>query len=201
MPNILLDYRIHDSETNRLLGLCGTLGNLDPAHQKLVAEIVLLRLFSLFENFISSVCIKLVCGASYADGTSPNLIIGAHSSQSARQLLKTYGRTRHRYTLTWSKASEIKENLKYVIDANDNVVNVVDRNGVIIDEVRRVRNRIAHNNEQSRRFYREIVRRHYGGYLNHITPGTLLLTPRIVPLLLEQYIKKQRIVIKDVVKA
>lgn len=201
MPSVLSDYRIHDFETNRLLDLCKTLGAMEPVHQKLVAEIVLLRLFYLFENVISSVCMKLTCGANYADGTHPILLKRARSIQNARALLQTYGRTQPRGTLKWSKSKEIKENLRHVIDANDNVINVVDRNGVLIDELRRVRNRIAHNNPQSRKNYRDVVRKHYGGYLNYVTPGMLLLTRRIHPPLLEQYIRQQRIVIKDVVKA
>lgn len=177
------------------------MNDLKPTHQKLVAEIVLLRLFSLFENAISSISLKLTCGANYADGTPPLLTIRARSAVSARNLLQQHGRVRTRHELKWTKASEIKENLRHVIDPNDNIIIVVDRNGSLIDELRRVRNRIAHNNEQSRRNYREIVRRHYGAVLNHITPGVLLLTPRISPSLLEQYIIKQRIVMKDAVKA
>ena len=190
MPTVLPDYRVHDVETKRLLGLCGTLSTLEPVHQKLIAEIVLLRLFSIFENVISSVSMKLVCGATYADGTSPTLLTRGRSAQNARALLQTYGRTR-RHELKWSKAGEIKENLRHVIDARDNIIAVVDRNGVLIDELRRVRNRIAHNNLDSRRNYRDVVRKHYGAYLNHVTPGMLLLTPRIYPSLLEQYIRQQ----------
>lgn len=170
-------------------------------HQKLVAEIVLLRLFSLFENLISSISLKLTSGATYADGSAPALLAQARSSQSARTLLQTHGRAKPRHQLNWSKASEIKTNLQHVININDNVVAVVDRNGVLIDELRRVRNRIAHNNTQSRKQYRDVVRRHYGAYVNNVTPGMLLLTQRMQPSLLEQYIKQQRIMVKDIVKA
>ncbi|MBI4965286.1 MAG: hypothetical protein HY913_18565 [Desulfomonile tiedjei] len=116
-------------------------------------------------------------------------------------LFHTHGRTAPRYQLRWSKASEIKKNVKYVIDARDNFVAVIDRNGALIDEMRRVRNRIAHNNSQSRSHYREIVRRHYGAYLNNVTPGTLLLSQRVTPCLLDQYIRGARVLAKDLVKA
>jgi hypothetical protein len=201
MPSVLADFRLHDSETARLLSLCGTLNNIEPVHQKLVAEIVLLRLFDLFENLVSSISTKLVCGATYGDGTAPILLARARSNQRARTLFQMHGRARPRHQLTWSKASEIKENVRYLIDQHDNFVNVVDRNGALIDELRRVRNRIAHNNASSRRNYREVVRRHYGAYMNHVTPGILLLTPRIQPILIEQYIKGQRIMARDLVRA
>jgi len=201
MPSITPDYRVHDLETSRLLSLSGTLSNLPPVHQKLVAEIVLMRLFDLFQNLVSSVSEKLVSGASFIDGTSPALLTSARSAQGARNLFQMHGRPRARQQLRWSKASDIKENVKYVIDSNDNFINVIDRNGSFIDEVRRVRNRIAHNNALSRRKYREVVRRHYGAYLNRVTPGVILLTTRLRPCLLDQYIRKARIFAKDLVKA
>jgi len=76
MPSVLPDYRAHDAEIAKLLGLAGTLGNLSPVYQKLIAEIVLLRLFSLFENLVSAVSLKLASGATYADGTAPGLFQG-----------------------------------------------------------------------------------------------------------------------------
>ncbi len=201
MPSIEPDYRIHDSETSKLLNLSGTLSILSPVYQKLVAEIVLLRLFSLFENLVSSVSAKLVSGAIFMDGTNPALLTTARSAQGARTLFQTHVRTRTKYQVQWSQASEIKDNVKYVIDSTDNFVIVIDRNGSFIDELRRVRNRIAHNNATSRSKYRVVVRRHYGAYLNHVTPGILLLTPRIHPCLLDQYIRKTRVFAKDLVKA
>ncbi len=201
MPSLLVDYRLHDSETARLLSLCGTLKSLPAVHQKLVAEIILLRLFDLFENLVSSVTTKLACGAAYLDGTAPVFLERAGSLRSATILFQTHGREKRKFVLKWSTAREIKENIKYVIDKYDSVVEVVDRNGSFIDELRRVRNRIAHNNAQSRKNYREVVRRHYGAYMNHVTPGVLLLTPRKRPALIEQYIKQERIMAKDVVRA
>jgi hypothetical protein len=157
MPSVLPDYRLHDAETGRLLALCGTLNTLQAAHQKLVAEIVLLRLFSLFENAISSICLKLACGAKYVDCTEPRLLVRSRSVQNARTLCQTHGRRRPRYELKWSKCSEIKNNVSHLIDPNDNIIVVMDRNGSLIDELRRVRNRIAHNNAQSRRSYGDVV--------------------------------------------
>lgn len=201
MSSVLPDYYAHDAYAVRLLNLGGTLDSLPALHQKLVAEIMLLRLFSLFENLISSVSLKLMSGASYADGTTPSLFTKAVSARHAIWLLTKHGRNRPRPQLIWSKATEIKENLRYVMDKKDDLVTVVDRNGAFIDELRRVRNRIAHNNAKSRRDYRDVVRHHYGAYMNNVTPGMLLLTPRRRPSLLEQYIRQEKILAKDLVKA
>jgi len=201
MPSILTDYRVYDSQTNSLLRLRASLKDLPPTHQKLVAEIVLLRLFSLFENLVSSVSIKLVCGASYVNGSSPVLLKRVRYAKDAIRLFVTHGRPRPRYQLIWTKAKDIKDNVKYAIDITDNYMTVVDRNATFIDKMRRIRNRIAHNNTASRNKYREVVKQQYGAYLNHVTPGTLLLTPRFIPCLLEQYIRESRILAKDLVRA
>jgi hypothetical protein len=201
MPSISPDYRLHDSQTSQLLSLTRTLAGLPIIVQKLVAEIVLLRLFSLFENLVSSVPAKLVAGATFVDGTTPILLTSARSSLGAQTLFRSHGRTRLRNQLPWSKAAEIKENVRHVIDARDNYVTVIDRNGVFIDEMRRVRNRIAHNNSKSRSNYRQVVRGYYGAYLNHMTPGSLLLSPRLTPCLLDQYILRTRVLARDLVKA
>ena len=201
MPSLELDYRTYDSETSRLLSLCSTLESLSAHHQKLVAEIALLRLFSLFENLVASTCAKVASGAKYLDGTAPFLrVSAARSRQNALALFRTHGRSNPRSQLRWTKASEIKKNVRFVIDCTDNMVRVIDQNGSLIDEIRRVRNRVAHNNSRSRENYRQVVRKHYGAYLNHVTPGMLLLAPRISPCLLVQYISKTRIVAKDIVK-
>jgi hypothetical protein len=67
--------------------------------------------------------------------------------------------------------------------------------------MRRVRNRIAHNNADSRRKYRIVVRQYYGAFVNTVTPGVLLGSNRHSPLLIEQYIRKSKIVVKEIVKA
>lgn len=200
MPSVLVDYRVYEAETTRLLGLCGTLNNLSPVHQKLVAEIILLRLFDLFENFGASVATKLACGAPYVDGVAPVLLHRARSRQAAVRLFQLYGRRSQR-NLRWSSVKDINANITRVIDRNDNFIGVIGRYGLLISELRCVRNRIAHNNSKSRKKYREVVRRHYGAYMNHVSPGTLLLTSRISPILIEQYIRKGRIVARESVKA
>jgi len=201
MPSLVPDYRQYNAETFGLLTLCGSLSRLEPAVQKLVAEIIHLRLFSMFENLVSVVPAKLVAGAQFLDGSAPTLMARAKSTKGAEGLFHTHGRNTTKCQLRWSRASDIKDNVKYVIAATDNFVATVDQSGTLIDEVRRVRNRIAHNNSTSRTYYREVVKRHYGAYLNHVTPGTLLLTPRLSPCLLDQYIRRLRVFAKYLVRA
>ena len=199
MPKLDIEFNLISIETSKLTDLVLGLSALSAAHQKLVAEIILLRLFSLLENAIASVCIKIACGANYLDGTNPILLVRATSSQSAISLFQTHRRSNKR-KLIWTKGKEIKENIKYIVDSSDNLFNVINLHSSFIAEIKYVRNRIAHNNKISRDNFKSVVRMHYGAYLKNITPGILLLTKRKNPNLLTQYIVKTRIFIKELTK-
>ena len=201
MPKVIVDYHVCRTEIDKLLDLEKQLGSLPPKYRKLVAEIVVLRLFYLLENAITSITIKLICGASYADGSSPSVLVSSPNKVSAINNMMHHGRTRPRYNLKWSQVSEIKKNLKHLLNLSDHFVTVLDNHASFIDELRRVRNRIAHNNRQSRQKYRDVVRRHYGAFINSATPGVLLLSTKNSPPLISQYLQKSRILIKQAIKA
>ncbi|MFC1475599.1 hypothetical protein ACFLQW_01185 [Candidatus Zixiibacteriota bacterium] len=200
MLSLSPDYRSYIGETDKLRELLSHLTKLDPPIRKLVAEITLLRLFDLLVNFMSTLSAKVACGTRYLDNTPPVLLARASSMKQAKYFFERRGRGGTIHNLRWTKARYIKENIKYVVGSNDNLVMIVDRYGSEIEEIRRIRNRIAHNNENARKKYRDIVKRHYGAHLNFIGPGTLLLTPKKSPCLLEQYIVKSRIIVKDLTK-
>lgn len=200
MHRLNVDLQNFNREVDKLSDLEKNINYLPAKYQKLVAEIVLLRLFYLVENAFFSIACKVVCGAQYLDGSSPNVMISCRTVRSAEIQMKNHGRSRPRHTLKWSKASEIKENLKYVLDRHDHFVRTVDFHGTFIDEIRRVRNRIAHNNPTARNNYQVVVRRYYGAQLNGLTPGTLLISSRHSPNVLRQYLAKSKILIKELIK-
>jgi hypothetical protein len=199
MAKLKADYLELDSEIDKLIDLLSHISSLQPRFAKLVAEILLLRLFSSLEETIMSVTIKIGCGALYIDGNQPRLAMQSKSRQGAIDNMMKYGRKKPRY-LQWSKVKEIRENVRYVIDPNEHFLKELDRHNLFIEEMRWIRNRIAHNNTGARANYRKAILRYYGGYVNSVTPGTLLLSPRQKPVLIEQYLKKSRILVKTLVK-
>lgn len=200
MARLDVNYNEGCKELDRLIDLQSHICPLPPKYRKLIAEIILLRAFSLLEETICAIASKLACGIPYCDGAQANILIRASSSTDALQKMISHGRTRPRWTLSWSRASEIKKNMQYIIASGDHFMSIVDQHGTFIDEMRRIRNRIAHNNYNSRKNYYVIVRRYYGAYLNNVTPGTLLLSVRRTPILIESYLVKCRILIKQLVK-
>lgn len=199
MPRLAVDYRDYGAETTKLLALHRSTGGIEATFQKLIAEIALLRMFYLLEMTFRAIACKVLCGGVYLDGSSALVLRRCATSAKAVSEMQRYSRERPR-DLRWTKTSDIKENLRHLIDPSDHLIRVFDQHGSFIDEVRRVRNRIAHNNPKARADFRVVVRRHYGAELNSVTPGALLLSTRRAPPLMEQYLLKSRILVKELVR-
>jgi hypothetical protein len=177
------------------------LGQVDAYLQKLLAELVMLRLFDEFQDGVSGIAMRLACGTCYVDGTPPALLTTpAKSTSGARQLYATFGRSK-KAPLRWSKASDINAATKYVLDPTDAFNVVCSANALRISEMRVVRNRVAHSNAKTRREFSKVVQRHYGASLNSVSPGTLLITTRFSPTLLEQYLFACRTIMRGCAKA
>lgn len=194
------DLRLYNNQADKLFDLQSNLGSIPPSYRKLIAEITLLRISDLLQNSFESISCKVACGATYLDGTNPMLIHRCSSMANAISQMKILNRQKPKPLLRWSKVSDMNRNSQHIIDRHDNVTIVLTNHGGLIDEIRRVRNRVAHNNRRSRLEFQIVVARHYGAQLNHITPGSMLLSPRFNPSLLDQLILKTKILIKALVK-
>jgi hypothetical protein len=169
--------------------------------QKLVAELIMLRLFDEFQDAIAGIALRLACGTPYADGTQPSLLTPpAKSTASALKMYEAHGRKRPRY-VKWSLAPLINRTTKYVLHPSNDLNVVCTANALRISEMQAIRNRIAHSSDSARKAYSDVVRRHYGASLNHVSPGLLLISSRFSPTLLEQYLAVCRAITKGCVRA
>jgi len=82
--------------------------------QKVVGELVMLRLFALLEEHIRGVCVKIACGARYVDGTRPALIKRAANRVAAMSQMRTLNRPKN-LDLSWTTCKAIKKNLEFSI--------------------------------------------------------------------------------------
>lgn len=203
MVRLSTDYDWYNAQVNKLKQIAGGLANLSVTHQKIIAEVIILRLFDLLVGLIIVVAAKIAQGSVYLDGSHPNILVPAvRSKQNAIKLFSNYGRLKPKNNMRWSTSYEIQKNVGKIIDPNDNFTQVITRYSIAINEIRKVRNRIAHNNQKARNDYQTVISHYYGANLNHIIPGTLLLTDRWNPSppLLSQYISWAAICAKELVK-
>lgn len=177
------------------------LPSVSPTLQRLIAELVMMRMFDELMEALSGVAVRLACGAPYADGSAPSLLVPpASTTINAIYLFEHHNRSRRQY-VKWSRAAYINDTTRYVIDPSDSFRVACSRHGGILGEMQGVRNRIAHGNGNARTAFGRVVLRRYGASLNHVTPGMLLITPRFSPILLFQYITAARVIAKDCARA
>lgn len=202
MPSVSPDIKAVEYEVARSLSLIKSLVELEATQRHFIAELVALRLFSLVESTIESLACKIVCGASYSDGSSPVLLRGTPTGgiERARDAMKKYDRTEER-RLRWSKVNEVKKNLDKLCLPSEYFVVTIAGHGDFISELRKVRNHIAHGNRGTRIKFQHVVRKRYGANTPSITPGKLLISSRFSPLVIEEYCRKARIILKSSVKA
>lgn len=201
-PSLAVDWRHFDSEIARLNSLLPSLSQLPTGHRKLVAEIMMVRLFLLVENTIQSVCGKLLCRVCYLDSTAPMRLVNARSQKHAFDLMRNHGRKPPKKGLYWSQSCDIRDNLSITLDSSDPAFLVVSNHGALLTDMRFMRNHIAHKNKSTRRNFHKLMRKHYGGVKRGITPGTLLLTPfGASPPLLSEYLALSRLFLKLLLRA
>lgn len=196
-PNVQVPYQEFLQRCGRHSQVVAGLSSAPPRLQRLLAELVMMRLFDDFQEALSGVALRLACGAPYGDGSAPQLLTTpARSTSSAQTLFETHGRPQRKNT-KWSKVRFINETTKFVLDGAEPFRTACQANSVPISEMQAVRNRIAHNNRNSRTAFRTVVVRHYGANVNSVSPGVLLLSPRFAPTMLERYIASCRIIVRD----
>lgn len=169
---------------------------LEPRLQRLVAELVMLRLVDELQTAVAGIALRLACGAPYSDGSSPVLLLSpAASTAAALTVMESYKR-RPKYRARWGRASDIRDTVKHVLAGTDQYCSAITANALVIAEMQAVRNRIAHRNGNSVAAFANVIRRYYGAQVG-ISPGALLLSSRFAPPLLERYLVACRVIVKD----
>ena len=175
---------------------------IDVQQRKLVAEIVMIRLFLLIDNTLGSIGAKMLCGAGYLDTTRPARTHSVRTIAAAVTAMRTHGRTTPKTYLTWTKSPEIRDNLSLTLAPTDPFFATIIDHAADLNEMRRVRNHIAHKSHSTRVHFRNVVTGYYGGLKQGVTPGLLLLTDAFgAPCLLDRYLIKARVIIGDTVRA
>ncbi len=174
--------------------------HLEAKYQHFVGEMIMLRLFSIFEDTVAELAYKITAGAVYLDGSVPNIVIKAGRTQDSRAMLLTHGRNRPVDNLKWTKAKFIRESVERVIPATEPFIKNAQAHGQIIDEMRKVRNVLAHNTTTARSDFKDVIRITYG--VNRaISPGVFLISKKHHKICnLARYMASTKLVIQELAK-
>lgn len=172
--------------------------NLPPDLQGFIGEVLMLRMFSILEDFVRTVACKIACGARYRNGSPSNPITLCKSMDDAMNKFKTVGRKTAKQNLHFTNVSNTNEAIKHVIGATEPFRAKLQRFGVEFDEMRVIRNHIAHSNNSTRKGYKMIIQRRYGAS-HRIKIGSFLVSTKRNPkAFIEQYLIDVRVIIKEI---
>lgn len=196
-PKLQITIRNSHQQIDKLVVYRTESENLEAKYQHFIAEMIMLRLFSIFEDSVAEIAYKLASGAVYANGNSPVLTTQAGSIAGARGLFLNHGRATPVQNLKWTKSKYIRESVQHVISTTDPFISSAQRNGNIIEEMRKVRNALAHNTTSAKADFKTVVRLIYGANVN-ITPGAFLSSTRRTAVCnLDRYLSSTKAVLVD----
>jgi len=192
-PSLAKSHKTFTAQAGKLRVLLSGVGVLAPDYRQLLAEMITLQAFYLFELAIEDIAAKLVCGATYGDGVVPALLHNANSIDDALIAMRSLGRTKPKGILKWNKSKEINGNVKYVLAGTENFCTASRNHSARLNEIRIVRNHIAHGNKGTKAEFAKVVQRRLGAVpqrlprpglfvLREFTPGVSLLTEFVVTL-------------------
>jgi hypothetical protein len=163
---------------DQLLADVAAITPLDLRFQRLIAETSMLRLFYALDNFFETVALKLITNTDYCDGSSPGRIVPPFRSLAAAEAAVTGRNARGRY-LKWTQLSDLQQNMRGFLGPSEHFL--VERQTVdpVVEDMRHIRNHIAHGSRSTARHFAPIVSRIYLNNPRGISAGKLLLSRRL----------------------
>lgn len=172
--------------------------SLDAKYQYMISEVVMLRLFSILESTIAEVAFKLACGALYRNGNAPLVHRPCKSMQDASSNMLTFSRRKPLMYHRWTKSSFIKDSIEHILNLSDSFYSNIQIHGNLINEMRIVRNHIAHKSNSTRQDYNQLLQQLYGGNPK-LNVGTFLTsTSRHARPNIDKYIASTTIILNDI---
>lgn len=200
MPAPRVEVTVRDAITDieRLETFRSDSQPLDPVHQHLIAELIVLRLFSIVESAIEDIACKLVAGAPYTNGSPPARLFSAKSRASAMSAMLTHRRPKPKSFLKWTSVSDIRDSTSKVLESTDPFFNYAQVHGSKISEMRKVRNFLAHRRSpKARKGYKDVVREVYGAN-SRVRIEAFLTSRRSRPVAkVDEYLATSKIVVSD----
>jgi len=188
--------------SQQIAEICDQLETIETIPRTLIAELALLRVFSLFEIFVEDCACRLVCGASYCDSSEPTLLRQRPTAgiERAKNEMRRYDRADPHMLLRWNSAVEVRKNLERLFPEDEHFVSSLVAHERLISDIRKIRNHVAHGNRGTRTRFNDVIRNYYGADVNSITPGKMLISQRFNPPLLKTFTAKLRIIMLESIR-
>jgi hypothetical protein len=183
---------------------------LDLRFQRLIAETAMLRLFYVLDNASEAIALKLLTNSTYCDTSVPVRLRPAFRSIArAAVAVHSARQPRVRY-LKWTTLSDFNLNLATFFPATEHLVTVRAVIDPVMEDMRHIRNHIAHGTKSTGRKFGQVVRKIYPAHPKGVSPGKLLLSKKKAFIgapghgrqrIIEQYLLWSKVAMKTLTKS
>lgn len=172
---------------------------LPPELYGFVAEIMMLRIFSILEYAIRETATRLACGVAYRDGVTPTHIIHECTSLTdAINNFKSYNRSKAKSYLQFTNVGQTNDSIEHIIGNSESFRLKLSSYGVQFEEMRKIRNHIAHRTSGTGNDFKGIICQRYGAYIR-IKPSVFLVSTKRQPRpIINEYLLTVKTIIKEV---
>ncbi|MBF4517759.1 hypothetical protein IRZ71_15450 [Flavobacterium sp. ANB] len=195
-PSLVVSYNKVIIDINRLENYRNSSLTLEPKYQHLIAEVILLRLFSLIENYIKDVSSKIACASPYRSGNLPTLLHTCTTVNNALKQFENFNRVTPK-SPKWTNSRYSIDTIKKIIPATEKVRVELVNFGPFYEEMRKVRNHVAHRSSSTYGNYKIVIISTYGAYLQINTGAFLVSTKRIPIAKIDYYIQVGKIFVNS----
>ena len=197
-PSILAAYNKSMSDLAIVERYLQKSKHLPPEMYGFVAEVLMLRIFSILESSVREISTRIACGVPYKNGVASTPMIKSTSIQDAINKFKCEGRRNSLQNLKFTNVSGINYTIKYVIDSSEPFRVNLSKYGVQFEEMRKVRNHIAHRYKNTYTDYKDIIKSRYGAYIK-LKPSVFLTSTKRQPrAIIDEYLITVRVIINDI---
>jgi len=154
-------------------------GEMRPVAQSkvyLITQLAFLQLFLAWEDFLEQTFICYMCRGKTGSGYSPELRVRAQNLDHALEILKG-----PRQYVEWVDGHEIQDRAKTFFQGGEPYYSAIVGAITQLNEMRKIRNRIAHRSKSSEQQFEELGRQLLGYKPKGLTPGLLLRTKLPAP--------------------
>lgn len=195
-PSLVVSYNKVIIDINRLENYRSTSLTLEPKYQHFIAEVILLRLFSLIENYIKDVSSKIACAAPYRNGNIPVLLHTCTTVNNALKQFENFNRVTPRNP-KWTNSRYSIDTIKKIIPQTEKVRIELVNFSSFYEEMRKVRNHVAHRSSGTYGNYKIVIISTYGAYLRINTGAFLVSTKRIPIAKIDYYLQVGKIFVNS----
>lgn len=203
MPSVSVttSYKRSINDLAILTNYINDISALEAKYQYMIGEVVMLRLFTVFETAASEIALKLACGATYRNGNNPLVHSPCRSMPDAYSKMISLNRgSKPLQYLKWTKASYINKGIKHVLDTTDSFYINIQNHSNIINEMRVVRNHIAHRTQSTGQLFNIELKNIYGANPRLTMGAFLVSTSRHPTSNIQRYVQTMNIILNDITK-